>query len=466
MSAALQVRHPPGYEPERRYALDVVFRELLGIDYTASVEERRDVEVTLADGSSRSRLVLPDSFFQTAGGTWLRDSSLPSRPLRLWQLADEQTGARLVDSALPVVYGDPLSGGGYLQEREGETVLSLDVLGSSFFMLTRYEEIASETRDEHGRFPARASLAAGEGFLERPLVDEYVEVLWSALARLWPRLTRRRREFRLRLSHDVDLPLYGSGRKEAVRLALRALRREHAPWVALRRLAGGYGLASHAPEHDLHNTFGYLMDVDEAAAVSGAFYFITAQTAGAIDGSYSIDDPWIRRLMRSLHERGHEIGLHPSYGTFRDGEQTRREFEALLRACDEEGIAQPLWGGRQHYLRWENPTTWQNWEDAGLAYDSSLTFADRAGFRCGVCHEYPVFNLLARKPMRLRERPLVVMDASLLEYERLPPERAAERVLELKRRCRLFDGEFTLLWHNDRLLSLRARRAYERMLTG
>ena len=171
-------------------------------------------------------------------------------------------------------------------------------------------------------------------------------------------------------------------------------------------------------------------------------------------------------LLRSLHERGHEIGLHPSYRTFRDGEQTLREFQALRRACEEEDIDQPAFGGRQHYLRWENPITWQNWEDAGLAYDSTLSFADRAGFRCGVCFEYPVFNLRTRRSLKLRESPLIAMDASLLEYHRLSLEQATAQLLELKRRCRLFEGEFTLLWHNDRLLSRRARKAYELTLLG
>ena len=47
---------------------------------------------------------------------------------------------------------------------------------------------------------------------------------------------------------------------------------------------------------------------------------------------------------------------------------------------------------RQHYLRWRAPTTWQNWEDAGLDYDSTVGYADHVGFRAGTCYEYPIFN--------------------------------------------------------------------------
>ena len=461
MSATLLIRHPPGYEPERAYILDTVLSEFLGLDYTASADDRADLEITLAGDSSGARLVLADTLFQTPREDWLSAASLPTRPLAVFSLAAGGVDAVTVDDSVPVLYGSPFPDGSYLDRSGSELRLGLDVLGSAFFMLSRYEELVVATRDEHDRFPARASLAQAEGFLDRPIVNEYLEILSWALARLWPRLPRAKHEFRLRPSHDVDFPLFQIGREEAVRRALRELRREHAPWVATRRLLGSFGLRSHAPRRDLYNTFACIMDADERAGTRGAFNFITAHTAGPIDGSYSIDDPWVRGLLRSLHERGHEIGLHPSYETFRDPEQTLREFQALRRACEEEGIDQPSFGGRQHYLRWENPTSWQNWEDAGLAYDSTLSFADQAGFRSGVCFEYPVFNLRTRRVLALRERPLVAMDASLLEYARLSPESATERLLELKRRCRLFGGEFTLLWHNDRLLSRSARRAYD-----
>src|SRR5205823_4239631 len=78
--------------------------------------------------------------------------------------------------------------------------------GGAFFLLTRYEEEVLTERDEHGRFPAALSLAARERFLDRPLVNEYAELLWRELRLLWPRLDRRRREFRLLPSHDVDVP--------------------------------------------------------------------------------------------------------------------------------------------------------------------------------------------------------------------------------------------------------------------
>ena len=77
-----------------------------------------------------------------------------------------------------------------------------------------------------------------------------------------------------------------------------------------------------------------------------------------------------------------------------------------------------------------------------------------------MCFDYPVFNLRTRRQLSLRERPLVAMDRTLVAYMELRPEELLEEVAELKRRCRLFQGDFTLLWHNSMLVTRRERRLY------
>lgn len=52
------------------------------------------------------------------------------------------------------------------------------------------------------------------------------------------------------------------------------------------------------------------------------------------------------------------------------------------------------------------------------------------------------------------------MEATLLDQMRLSFEVVLDRIMELNRRCRLFGGEFTLLWHNSRLISRKQREWY------
>ncbi len=439
MTPSVVVRHPPGYEPERRYAYEVVLQEFLGLETTLVRESRSDVELTLTDATG-GPVTVPDVLFATPEDAWLTAASLPSEPLAHCRDVDPL-------QPLPVLYGEPTANG-------------IDVFGSVFFLLTRYEELVGDVRDAHERFPASASVSVREGFLDRPLANEYAELLWSRLTAAWPRLPRRQRSYALRLSHDVDFPLYRVPPREARAIARRDLRHEHAPLLALRRVVNALVPDLIPKSLDLNNTFEWLMRASEDLGLRSAFYFIAGRSAGPIDGSYEIDDPWILGLLSRIHARGHEIGFHASYNTFLDPDRTRSEVEGLRRACAAAGLDDPVRGGRQHYLRWQNPVTWQNWEDAGLEYDSTLTFADHVGFRSGTCYEHPVFNLRTRTALRLRERPLVVMDASLLEYQDVALDAVPEEIVRLARTVRRFDGEMALLWHNDRLGSQRARRAY------
>src|SRR5450830_925154 len=55
--------------------------------------------------------------------------------------------------------------------------MPMNIFGSAPFMLTRHEELAGEACDVNGRFPAEASLATREEFLDVPVVNQYAEVL-------------------------------------------------------------------------------------------------------------------------------------------------------------------------------------------------------------------------------------------------------------------------------------------------
>ncbi len=319
-----------------------------------------------------------------------------------------------------------------------------------------------------GRFAATSSLALAEGFLELPVVDAYVEVLWSALHRLWPRLERRRRQYRVALSHDVDRPVASAGRSVPAlvrQLGADALVRRD-PELAARRLRSWTGLRRGEHRLDPYNTFDFLMDVSERHGMVGAFYFLAMKEPTGLDGLYTLEQPWMESLVSRIHERGHEIGLHPSYHSYLDAERTKAEFLRLRQAAERLGVSQERWGGRQHYLRWENPVTWANWEAAGLDYDSTLAYADRIGFRAGTCHEFPTFHLLERRPLRLRERPLHVMDQALFKYMGLSSHVAFESVLELARECRRYDGTLTLIWHNSSLPGARQKHWYERLVAS
>jgi hypothetical protein len=233
------------------------------------------------------------------------------------------------------------------------------------------------------------------------------------------------------------------------------------PPLALRRLGARITTGERSFKQDVCNTFDWIMASSELFGLKSSFNFLAARDTPQDYPTIGIDHPWFQNLLRTIHRRGHEIGFHPSYATYCDEHKTRQEWMTLKTLCDQLHIDQAVWGGRQHCLRWENPTTWQNWENIGLDYDSTLGFADHVGFRCGVCYEYPVFDLRQRRQLTLRERPLVVMEVSLLDYMQQSLEEAFGILSELKTVCGRYNGTFSLLWHNH-MLTTRAQRHWYR----
>ena len=464
--ASLRVKHPLGFEAERRYALDVVLGDWLGLAYVSSAEERADIEITLGDGTDNRALCLSDAFFQQAGAAWLEPISLPGTPLPRWRTADDlgKTGSAIGE--VPVLYGEQSSEGRWLQaEREGLR-LGVDVLGSVFFLLTRYEEQMSGPRDRHGRFAGGTSLAAREGFLDRPLANEYLRILWVCLRRLWPRLERRHRSYAVALSHDIDRPFSQQSHWQFGRSVAADLLRRRSLSLAASRAALMVRYGAQRWPADPNNTFALIMDASERHGLRSTFYVKGGCTNSHYDDDYPLETEPVCSLLREIHCRGHELGLHPSYETWLDQEQIATEFARLQEAAERLGIRQTEWGGRQHYLRFRAPETWRHYEAAGLAYDATLGFADRVGFRSGSCYEFPLFDLALRRPLRLRERPLIVMEVSLLDsdYMGLAPEAARALIARLAAACRSFRGTFSMLWHNTELVIGWQRSLYAQVL--
>jgi len=452
---------------ERCFIAEVLLRDRLGLDLRCEPSEDAGTAIVGEDGA---RLRMADGFFPEAARHWLEPCTLPARPLRSWPMEPGRLAGMPAGGMLPVLFGQDPATGPMVVRSAKDTWLGLDVFGSAFFMLSRYEEAVAVERDWAERFPSWASLAQMEGFLGRPVVDEYLELLWEELAALWPGLTRRATAYALQLTHDLDWPFatFGVPMVDSLRKMAGDVLVRRCPSLSLRRMRSLMTVGEADYSLDPNNTFEFIMDTSEALGHRSLFNVIAGHTApGDVDGVYHLDQPWIRHLLRRFRDRGHEVGLHPSFCTFLDPKALGRELANLHRVAEAEGIRQDTWGARQHYLRWQATTTWRIYEEAGLDFDCTLGFADRPGFRCGTCHAYRAYDLQGRHPLRLVERPMIAMDGTIFwkGYLDLALEDAMGTIQPLVNQCRAYGGTFGLLWHNTRLLTPKERQFYKDLVT-
>jgi len=370
------------------------------------------------------------------GKKHLKSESLPETPLKKF-------------GELPVIYYGCGDFDGFVRRSENFIETNIDIIASSFFMLSRYEEAVLDKRDKFDRFPATESLAYKENFLSRPIINEYIELLWKWIdsfrlgfkrGKLWGD-----KDFAICLTHDVDNirkygifpPIRTIG---SFLLGHRDLRKAFATTVDYLRAKAG---------RDPYSNFNYIMDLEDKHRLKSSFYFIAGGKT-KYERRYSMDDLYVNSLIRILQERGFEIGIHASFDSYNNLRLLNLEKEELERVMEGNVL-----GGRQHYLRWRIPETWKIWGKAGLKYDTTLSFAEHEGFRGGICFPYKPFDVLENRILDIWELPLTVMDTSLFVYQNLTPEEGFQRIKSLIDTTKKYNGLFVLPWHNSSLDDLK-----------
>ena len=441
----------------------MIFSEFLGLEpEVAFSDDAKAVEIVLEKGS----VLLGDTFFSMDESLWLKAGSMPETPLKKVNKKDFPFDFKSVSDEIPVIYGDENP---KITKEENKIKIGIDIFGSAFFMLTRYEEVVLKEKDLHGRFPATASLAFKEGFLTRPIVNEYLEILWSALVKIEPALERKERKSELVLTHDVDKPFKFQFMtpKRFLKLIAADILKRRSLKKAFRDFCDFIAVKSGKTERDPYNTFDKIMDLSEGAGLKSHFYFIAENYGKVLNSDYDLGNEKIVEIIRRVSERGHFAGIHVSYNGAFDEEKMRREAEKFNEVCRKNGINTGPLEARHHFLRVSVPESWRFMEECGIKLDLSLSFADHAGFRCGVCCEYPLFDLVSGRRLKLREKPLVVMECSVLDARYMGlgvGEKSFEFIKSLMNTVALFDGDFVLLWHNNRFEDAEETELYAKLI--
>jgi peptidoglycan/xylan/chitin deacetylase (PgdA/CDA1 family) len=465
MNPDLLVEIPADHRNEREYALSVLLGDWLRIPYSVQViVDLAETNIRLASGSSDVVIVIPDGLFARST-EWLSATSLPAESLPVLPLPT-WTGR---EETLPLLYATTSQPTDVVRGVGERLVLAWDLLGSLFFMLSRYEEyVARDHLDAHGRFPSGAEVMVKSGWHQWPVCDMYLHVFAGILKIAWPRLDPAPAPYKgLRIGHDVDHPsssILWHGTQRARTVAGDLLNR-HDFALALGRTRAFLPWADAVAGPDPFNTYEFLMQASEAAGVPSTFYFLTDDTAIPDGAKFDIRDPWAVRLISEIAKRGHRIGLHGSYNSHVDAGRLAHEWALLEQACRGTSPGCLRRTIRQHYLRWMPGETWRAQAEAGLREDESLGYADTIGYRAGTARSFPAYDLIRGRSLPLRVRPLHVMDGTL-GYVSRDPKKAQALTIEMQRRTRVYGGEFSILWHNSFLETRPARRQYKELLVG
>jgi len=423
----LKIHIPNNFIAERKYILDTIFEDFLGLDYFTVITPNTDEYKIVLD--NKKYIIIKDCFFSKFGeNNYLSENNLPTKII----FSKNQF---CYETDLPVIFGEDKT-----EVLPDGIITYLDVFASAFFMLTRWEEYVSKKRDKHNRFPDNESIIQKFNIQHRPIVNEYLEFIWKMIKSLEVKQERKPFRYSIKITHDIDaIAIYDKFVKYAKAAINDVIKRKSL--ILPFKTTKDYINIKNGTQKDYYDTFDFLMEQSESIGQKSHFYFMPG-ISGEKDVKYNITDVKVQNLIRNIIKRGHKIGLHATYNSFNQPLIFKTEKIRL------ENIYPQITEGRQHYLKFENPTTWQMWEDSNMFIDSTMSFSNDGGFKAGTCYAFNVFNILTKKKLKLIEQPLIAMDTAI-QRKCKTPENVYNEFIKLKETTKKYNGNFVLLWHNS-----------------
>lgn len=195
------------------------------------------------------------------------------------------------------------------------------------------------------------------------------------------------------------------------------------------------------------NRINELMKMEEKAGISAIYHFYADNQSKTLKGwlfdpSYDVRRKEIKLVLSRLLDAGHEVGLHPSFDTWRDSQRIAAQRKVL-----EENALSTVSSCRQHWLRFSWDHTWAAQSKSGVKKDSTLIFNDRSGFRNSACLSWNPWNPKMSEPHRITSINTILMDSHLYDYNSFTKEEREAEIIRWTKECRSVLGQCYLLWH-------------------
>ncbi|MFM2393186.1 MAG: hypothetical protein RLZZ546_1168 [Bacteroidota bacterium] len=317
---------------------------------------------------------------------------------------------------------------------------NFDFFSIPFIELSRIEEYYSTKLDKHGRFKFEESLAYHYNYFKIAIVDEYALIFKELLLDKFNSIIFRTQTSSVITTHDID----EIERFPSLKLTLRTLIGDLILYKSLALLFRSLiqllkkGLRISGDPYT--DSIIFLADESQKRGLKSIFFFM-ASNKNEFDKGYELHK--LIPVFEFLKSKDISIGFHPGYFAYDSLEVFKKQLQKL-----EIFTGLKIDRSRQHYLRFNINKTIKILIDSGIKIDYTLGYAEQQGFRSGTSHRHKLYNISERSEFDLEIQPLIAMDVTLTEYQKYTDKEALDVLLDLKRKVDVYNGTFTILWHN------------------
>ena len=309
---------------------------------------------------------------------------------------------------------------------------AFDIFAASFYLLSRYEEYLPHEKDMYGRYSYENSLAFRQGFLQQPLINYWLRDFGKSLLHMFPNMKLREKIFRYIPTYDIDIA-WSFKRKGLLRTVGGFLK---AP--SLKRLGVLAGV-----QQDPFDSYDFLKALHNGERLPPIFFFLVATSSSQYDKNISPFNMHMWRLIKN-HARMFNIGLHPSWRSFEKPTLFKKE-KKILETASQTVVTK----NRQHYIKFDFPTTFQHLLEAGITADYSMGYGSINGFRASVASSFLWYNLATETITPLRLHPFCFMDANSFYEQQQNAASSLPELLYYYEECKKVNGEMISIFHNN-----------------
>ncbi len=328
----------------------------------------------------------------------------------------------------------------FFQTENANSSLPFDLFAASFYLVSRYEEYLPHIRDKHNRFKPQESIAYQHGFLQKPLVNVWIQILADIITDKYPDLKISEKKYQFILTFDIDIA-YAHKYKGALRTFISYLKLlknlEFKEMVC--RTKTILGLIK-----DLYDNFDYMIGIQQAYNIPTVYFFLLGDF-GTYDKNLSHLNLKFQSLIKHISDYA-EIGIHSSYLSNTKPEFILKEVDRLKCIINKE-----IKKNRQHFLMLNLPSTYRNLSEAEITDDYTMGYASEPGFRASICSPFVFYNLNMEYETNITVHPFAYMEGTFAEYQKLKPFEAQEIINKLIDDVKKVKGDFISLWHNHSL---------------
>ncbi len=403
----------PNFTTRAKYVFDLVFDQEFGIQYATTTSQE------VFDAHSNEKITYSSSKKST--GLFIEAHSL------LFENFIKKQSISVEEKFNTKI----------LFANSNECDLGFDIFSAIFFMISRYEEYLPFTPDKHGRFSAAESVASQNNFLQKPIVNIWLQHFKNFLQNKFPSLKIKSSTFNAIVTYDIDVAYKFKGRnfirnigstiKDVVNIDFKniknrldsLLKKQEDPW----------------------DVYDYLQEIILQNNLQSVFFFLLGDSSKN-DRNLNYNKPELKSLISKIKAFS-EIGIHPSYYSSTHIDKILEEKKRLEKIS-----GKIICKSRQHFLKFNLPVTYNALLSAGITEDYSMGFSDSAGFRAGTCKPFSFYDLKNEKITDLKIYPVTMMEGSFMK-KNISPEKSLTDIFNLMEEVKKVNGTFISIWHNQ-----------------